>query len=157
MAITKVLARHWTVEVQTGEDATTGDPIWTRVNGLTSIGFSSSKNDADTTDFDSEGVQTHLPASRGYELTLEGQMLEDQDTGERDEGQQFLEELSYKIGPDGLGNFRLTSPGGNMREFQGSVNIEGPSGGNDDPTAWNVTVRVSGKPTVTPAGGGGAA
>jgi len=139
MAKVKVLARGWLVEVQ--NDALT----WVTVLGLKSLTFDGEKNDADTTSFDDNGWMTHQVASRGRSLGLEGFYLEDQSDKTRDPGQVIIENLSDAIGQDSLGVFRLTSPAGTVRNFDGSVNVDGVGGGNDDPTNWNFEITVSGE------------
>ncbi len=143
MAVTAILARDFKFEIDTG---TTGTPEWVEIKGINSFSWDSSKNDADTTTFQDDGVQSHIVASRGYELTLEGLLLEDPDTGERDPGQKAVEELASKIGPASIGNFRMTYPSGKVKGFKASANIGGPGGGNDDPASWSVTLTISGKP-----------
>lgn len=149
MAVTKVLARDWTIEIDTDPLATTptGSPVWTEIKGLNTIGFSQTKNDADVTTFDSGGFLEHIPASRGYEVTLEGIFLEDVSTGDRDPGQEAVEEYADMVGAEALASFQLTSPGGTIWSFSGSVTVETPSGGNDDPTGWSATITVSGQIT----------
>lgn len=151
MAVTKVLARGWTFEIQTDE----ATPTYVPIGGINNFSVSPTKNDADVTDFDSEGREEHLPASRGLSITVEGFYLEDPDTGERDPGQQAVEELADKIGVQGIAGFRMTSPGGNTKEFKASANVTSPGGGNNDPASWSAELTVSGKITSTPADGGG--
>src|SRR5690606_37984487 len=130
------------------------DAAYKEINkdGLTTLGFSSSKNDTDTTTWGSEGYQEHETMSRSYSLTLEGFLLEDPDTGEPDEVQAAMEELGNKMAGESLGEFRLTSPGGKTCTFKASVNITGGvGGGNDDKTPWGAELTLSGKPEWTPA------
>lgn len=147
----KVLARDWKVEIKTGEDETSGDAIYTQITGLNTLTFGSDKEDADTTSFDSEGHNEHLPASRGNTLSMEGFYKVDPNDGSRDEGQEAVEELADKVGPDGLGQFRLTDPGGNAREFSASAVLSDIGGGNNDATSWGAELTVSGAVTKTPA------
>ena len=149
MAITKVLARDATFEVNAGTDVS---PNWLEINGVTSLTFNPAKNDADTTDFNSEGVLEHLPASRGLGFTLSGFRMEDRDTGARDPGQQAVEDLDALVGPDGVGSFRFTSPSGDVYAFSGSVSVTPHGGGNDDAATWSVTITRSGATVFTPAG-----
>jgi len=152
MAVTKCLARDWIVEI--GDGGAT--PVWTEIKGINTLTFGSSKNDADTTSFDNGGVNTHLVASRGYTLTLEGFYMIDVETGDREPGQQLVEELADKIGPSSIGQFRLTDPAGLVRTFSASANIGDVGGGNDDPTSWGAELTISGKPTQAVKPGAGA-
>jgi len=149
MPITKVLARDATFEINDGTEAV---PDWLEIKGVTSLTFNPTKNDADTTDFDSEGVLEHLPASRGLAFTMGGFRLEDRDTGDRDPGQAAVEAYDALVGPDGLASFRITTPAGDVYAFSASVSVTPHGGGNDDPASWSVTITRSGPTTYTPAG-----
>lgn len=145
MAVVKVLARDWTLWLnQTGTYAT---PVWTNITcGLNTFTFSNSKNDADTTDFCNDGYMDHIVASRSLELTGEGFYMEDEITGDRDLGQEYMEALNTAMGNSAKGDFKLVSPGGSGRRFYASVNVGDTGGGNDDPTSWGFTLTIAGKP-----------
>jgi len=144
MAVTKVLARGWTFEINTGTEAT---PVWTPIGGINNFSISTTKNDADATSFDSGGWLEHLVASRGRQITLEGFHLEDPTDGTRDPGQEAVEELADQVGEASLGQFRITSPGGKTWTFKASADVQGPGGGNDDFASWSATLTVSGRIT----------
>lgn len=145
MPAVKVLARGWKLEIDTG----TTTPTWTQIKGISSFTFSNGKNDADTTDFDSNGNQEHIVASRNRTLSAEGFYLEDAATKTRDVGQQAIEDAGVAIGTASIKKFRLTSPAGIKREFSASVNVGDTGGGNDDPTSWGFELTVSGTPIIT--------
>jgi hypothetical protein len=146
MAKTKVLARNWIIEA--AEDIAT--PTWTKVGGVNTFTISSDKEDADTTDFDDQGYSSHIVAGRSNEITFEGFFMEDQTSGERDAGQELIEDFGEKIGPEAMGLVRLTSPGGKVRQFRGSFVTGDVGGGNNDATSWGATFTPSGPPvTVT--------
>lgn len=140
----KVLARQYKLEIM-------GDTDYVVVNGLNTLTFSSEKEDADTTGFDDNGRTSHIVASRGNSLTAEGFQMIDTATGEKDEGQNLIEQLADKIGYESLGEFRLTDPGGNLKEFMASANLSDQGGGVNDPSTWGAELTVSGAITVTPA------
>ncbi len=71
MAIDKTLARGWTFFIRTS----TGPDVWTQIKGINSFSFAGSKEDTDTTDFDSQGRTEHLVAARSANMTLEGHYL----------------------------------------------------------------------------------
>ena len=142
MAVTKVLARDWTIEVQTGTDIA---PEWIPIKGLKTFAFRNSKSDADTTTFDSEGNEEHIVASRGRSMTMDGTFLIDVGTGERDPGQMAVETLGEGIGPSSLNGFRLTNPGGMLRDFVASAKLSDVGGSEKDPTSWGAELTVSGK------------
>ena len=146
MAVTKVLARDWEFWINNGTFAV---PVWVDVTcGLNTFTFSNSKNDADTTEFCSDGYAEHIVASRSVEISAEGFFLEDPDTGDRSQGQELVEVLAAKTGNESLGDFKLVSPGGSGRRFYSSIVLADVGGGNDDPTTWGFTMTVSGKPTT---------
>ena len=139
MPLVKVLARGWSLDVRI-------EAVWTKVKGISSFAFGSTKIDAETKDFDSEGWDEHIVAGRGRTLNFEGRFLEDPETGDRDPGQEFLEDASDLIGYESLIWFKLTSPGGKIRYFHASVNLQDIGGGNDDPTSWGAELLLSGPP-----------
>ena len=129
----KFLARE--IEVYVGSTDGTGG---TKITSLTSVGLSSSKNDADTTDFASEGQMSHIAASRSREVSLEGMWDPD------DLGLAALIGLADDVGADGIDEFRFDFGTDNWY-FDGSVVLEGPTGGNDDPATWSATITVTGE------------
>jgi len=133
MAVTKVLARDWTVTVG-----------GTAIGGINSITFSSSKTNAETTDFASSGWAEHIVAERTRSMSCEGFFMEDEDTGDRNAGQSAIEALAELFSADSLGTFVLTSPGGTTYTFSASVELADIGGGNNDPTSWGFTAEVSG-------------
>lgn len=152
MAKTKVLARNWLIEIDTDALAATptGSPVWTKIGGINTFTISSDKEDADTTDFDDQGYSSHIVAGRSNEISYEGFYLEDPDTGERDAGQAAVEDYSDRIGPEAMGQIRMTSPGGKVRQFRGSFVTGDVGGGNNDATSWGASFTPSGPPvTVT--------
>lgn len=148
MAVTKVLARGFDFEVDDGLETSS----FLAIGGINTFSVSPSKNDAETTDFDSEGWAEHLVASRGLEIELEGYYMEDEEDGTRDEGQERIEEVAELIGAESIVPFRMTTPGGTTIAMNVSVNASpfgtSTGGGNDDPAGWSATLVVSGKPTI---------
>ena len=141
MALVRVLARDWVFEVE----GTAG--TFVPVGGLHTFGLGGTKVDTDTTGFDSEGFAEHLVTERAHSLTLSGFFIEDLDTGARDPGQKIIDELAEKIGEEAIGNFKLTSPGGTVMTFKGSVEPGDIGGGKNDATSWGATITVTGKIT----------
>lgn len=141
----KVLARGWTFEIETAGG------VWLPIKGINSFDPSPSSNKTDVTDFDSNGWMENMVASRGFSLTLDGFLLEDKDDGSRDPGQAAVETLGDKIGPESLGRFRMTSPGGRVKTFYASAEVTSAGGGNDDAAAWSAALEVSGQPVDSTA------
>jgi hypothetical protein len=150
MAITKYLARDLTIAISTaaGVDTLPGteDDTWLDIGGLNTLTHAPSTAKADTTSFDSNGRDEHLPASRGETWTLAGFALEDVANGDRDAGQAAVEALGKLVGPAGLGYFKVTSPGGNIIIFQASAEVTLSGGGHNDAAAWQAVVQVNGEP-----------
>jgi hypothetical protein len=144
MAKMKILARNWAIEVNTGTEEI---PAWTKVGGINTFTLSNDKEDSDTTDFDSEGYAEHMVAGRSNEISFEGFYLEDPLDGSRDVGQEYIETMSEKVGPEAMGKMRITPPSGkNGKIYTGSFGTGDVGGGNNDPTSWGATLTVSGKP-----------
>ncbi|TFV91408.1 hypothetical protein [Blastococcus sp. CT_GayMR16] len=149
MAKVKILARHLKPELNTG---TTLLPVWTPIGGLNSLTFSTEKTDTDDTDFDSDGNAEHKVAQRARSISAEGFYKEDPDTGELDAGQEALVALGEAIGYDSLKTMRVTTPGGNVTEYDVSANVTSPSGGGlNDNAGFTAELTVSGAPRFTPA------
>ncbi|CAN5750964.1 hypothetical protein BH23CHL7_BH23CHL7_17330 [soil metagenome] len=140
MAITKVPARDFTIEIKTAEPST-----FTPIGGLNSLSHSPSSNTADTTDFDSAGRAEHLVMERGDSWTIAGRHLEDASAGTRDAGQAAVEALAKEVGLASLGTFQITSPGGNKVTFEASAEVTLAGGGHNDPASWQGVLTISGE------------
>lgn len=139
MALTKFLARDLVIEI-----SDPADDSWVEIKGLESLTHSPSTTEADTTDFESGGRKEHLVAERGDEWTLSGYRLLDVGNGDLDPGQQLVDELAAEISVGSIGLFRITDPGGNIRQFNASAEVTLPGGGHNDPAAWGAKLSVSG-------------
>ncbi len=144
-----VLAREFIFEVNTGTDAT---PVWTRIGGLKEWSAGSDSSDADTTDFESAGVDEHLVSRRSHTMTLTGQ----RETG--DPGQDAVQALALAIGAPSIKKFRMTAPlpagatTGNIKTFSASARVPwaGSGGGSmDDPTGWEANLKITGSIVTT--------
>jgi hypothetical protein len=159
MAITKYLARDLSIGIHTaaGVDTILGteDDVVTNVGGLNSLTHAPSTTRADTSSFDSNGRDEHLPASRGDTWTLAGFSLEDvsggANAGDRDPGQTAVEALGKLVGPAGIGWFTITSPGGNKIRFEASAEVTLGGGGHNDAAAWQAVIQITGEPVYVPA------
>lgn len=147
MAITKFLARDLVIEIQTNPVG----PVFTPIGGLGTLTHNPSTNRADAADFDSNGRAEHIVVERGDSWALAGHAKEDVATGDKDLGQEKVEALAQEVGLDSLGTFRITSPGGNVIQFEGSAEVTLPGGGHNDLATWAATITVSGAVQYTPA------
>lgn len=144
-AVEKISARDWTFEVDTD-----GTPTWVEIGGITNFTPASTKNDTDSTDFDSDGWLEHRTMSRSAQLTLEGFRKEDPADGSRDAGQERCEALALLVGAASVGDFQVTSPGGTTYTFSGTVDVnvfETEGGGNDDFSGWQAVISMTGEVT----------
>lgn len=148
MPVTKILARGYDFHLNTGTIAV---PVWTVINGINTWSHSPQANDADTTTFDEDGRMSHLKASRGDEFGIQGLVLLDEATGDRDPGQEACITWGDEIGPAGNKQFRITDPGGNTLTFLSSATVTDGGGGNDAPAGFQVAIKVSGAKTFTPS------
>lgn len=141
MAPTEMLARDFTFELNTG---TVGSPTWVEIDGINTWSHSPEANDADTTKFSNAGRMSHMKASRGDEFSLSGFAQEDPDDGSEDPGQAACKAWSKLVGPSSVKQFRITSPADNTLTFEATSTLTLGGGGNDDPNAWECTVKVTG-------------
>jgi len=130
---------------------------WTEVGGITSWSWTEEGTDVDVTDFDDEGWDHTMVARRKAVLSLEGNWLVDEATGDRDDGQILVEQYARKVGQAGLFHFKVETraetgsppaPLGSIT-FQCSAKLGETGGGNDDKMPWAVELLVKGKPTFT--------
>jgi hypothetical protein len=139
MATTKIPARFFSLDIEIGY-------TWTTVKGITGLTPNPSDTNADTGDYDSEGIAEHMVMERGMAFSITGWRLEDVNTGDRDPGQAAIEELAELIGPEANGHFRIKSPGGLIDTFYATVSDVANFGGSKtDPAAWAATLTVSGR------------
>jgi predicted secreted protein len=123
-------------------------PDWTPIHGVRSFTISTTKNDIDTRDFDSGGWLEHIVGSRGKSFTVAGARIEDEDTGDRDPGQEAIETLGDELGADAIGSFRITTPGGTTYIFGASADVTPFGGGLDAFADWSVGLTMTGQWTV---------
>lgn len=142
MAVAKVLGRDFSLYINTGTDVA---PVWTKISGIETLTFSSSKNDVDITDFDSAGWKEHMVVSRSRNLSVEGFYLVDPDTGTRDVGQEAVEAAAVLMGADSLSQYKLVYPSGSAKTFHASANMKDVGGSKDDTASWGVDLTVSGQ------------
>lgn len=145
MAVEKVNARDWVVEINTG---TVALPTWVQIGGLNSISIGRNDEEADTTDFDSDGIEEHQVMQRGKTLGLEGFFEEDPATKARDAGQQAVEDHADLVGIASLKQYRFASPGGTRKVALFSAKIGTVGGGNNAKTSWGVELKRSGAEAV---------
>lgn len=146
MAVTKVNARDWTVEINTG---TEGVPTWVQIGGLTSFTVENSEAETDDTTFDSAGIEEQVVMQRGKQLSIEGKFLEDEADGSRNAGQAAVEAAADDVGEASKKQYRFTSPGGTIETAKFTTRLGSIGGGNNDRTSWAATLKRSGASTIS--------
>lgn len=136
-----VLARGWKVEIEI-------DSSFVEVKGLKTIGLTPGVKDADITVKESGDYDESLPARRTMEIKLTGKKLE-ASTGEEDPGQAGVEALAEEVDVAGVTSWKVTSPGGKLREFDGWVKMDALGGDIDEGSDWGCTIRQTGAVTIT--------
>src|SRR5690606_8411679 len=116
MDLVEILARELKVEIRDGNS-------WLEIEGITTIGHTPTKTDADTGHCGAAGRARHIVAERGDEFTFTCVYLLDPDTGEIPPGHKALRDLGTKIGYESIGEFRITGPGGYGIQFRASANV----------------------------------
>lgn len=143
MAITDTLARdNGALDINTG---TAMVPVWLPVEGINNWSPNNGVAEADTTKFSDNGRHSGMSASTTDVLTFSGLTQSDDITGVRAPGQAACEALSRKLGPESRAQFRHSRPGGKVSIFTATCQVTSGGGGNDDPDAWAVEVRISGE------------
>ena len=150
MAIRKYLSRGFGFDASPDEGAT-----WTVISGINSWSFTIEGNSEDTSTFDSSGWGSNMYTQRTGSITLEGFMLIDSVTGEKDPGQALVENSATKLGYDAYKKFRVrqvTASGeiGNF-VFLGQANLQDRGGGATDVEPWGVELLFEGAP-ITASG-----
>lgn len=145
----KFLARDLLIEVNTG---TVAVPVWTQVEGLTSLTHSPSTERADGSSFDSGGRAEHMVTQRGDAWTIEAQAKVDPADGSQPVGQAAIEASAEKVGLEAELLYRLTIPGTGavVREFTATAEVTLPGGGVNDLASWGAALEVTGAVTKNP-------
>lgn len=145
--IEPVLAREFDLELNTG---TVGSPVWTGISGITGINPGQSSQLTDDTDFDTDGWEAGTVSMRGRTLSVTLNYKENSD-GDQDPGQEALIALGDASGPTGKGNFRYTSPNGNVQTFRSTVDVAWPGGDKTSNASFTAELKLDGAPAFTPA------
>lgn len=140
MATKRVLARNWKFFIETSTSRT-----FERITGLETFSITHSSEELDTTDFDTDGYDTHVIVGRGVELSLEGALKIDTSTKGRCPGQARVEVVAEGFMDESIGTFHIEDPAGNVFMFTGSVTLGTVGGGVKDKTSWGATIKGSSK------------
>jgi hypothetical protein len=153
MPLVKINARDIVIEVAEGTK-------WLPVGGLTSAVPNGGENEevVDTTTFDSKGYYEQEVIQRGATLALEGYLIKDTTDGHQDLGQARIEQLATLVGFDSVGKIRFRHPIDRAwKVWNATFTLGEHGGGNNDKSAWTVTITRSGQSTTEPVAAAAAA
>ena len=142
MATKRVLARNWKFFVESATAKT-----FERITGLETFTISHSSEELDTTDFDTNGYDSHVIVSRAVELSLEGAYKVDASTKARCAGQARIEAVAEGFMADSLAKIHVEDPTGTVYELIGSITLGSIGGGVKDKTSWGATIKGASKLT----------
>ena len=100
------------------------------------------------TSMTAEGWISRLATGKGFSISLSGKRY----VG--DDGNDYVAGLMFKTGTDLSTKFQWVMPTGTKVEFDCVVNISSGGGDSTNVEGLEFEVMSSGKPTVTPPGGG---
>lgn len=150
MALTSVLAKDWTLEVNTAADPAV--PAWTKVRGLTKVAPTVSSTMQDDSDFDSGGWGSDAVTQRKWQIACEGRRKRDAAAAgfTADPGQEFIRTAGELVGFDANVNVRCYRTDGAPDAFTGwaSVDYSGGGGGTTDLEPLSFTLNGQGAKTV---------
>ena len=148
MAATKLNARHYTLEINTG---TSVSPTWVEVKGVNSLEVNLSSTEVDGSTFDSsDGWAEDYTVRRSATVTVSGRTLYDKVAGTYDAGQSAVNALGQLFSTDAVGDFRIVFPGGDFGlGFNATVSGTRPfGGGSDDLANFSAELKIQGAPTA---------
>ncbi|WP_171074366.1 phage tail tube protein [Nonomuraea basaltis] len=147
MALRSLLAKDWTLEVDTSSTTT---PAWTTVRGLTKLEFSLDSETEDDSDFDSDGWASEVVTQRSWKLEIEGRRKRDtaSATFVPDAGQEFLRAAGLVVGITANAHLRWYRKDGSPDAFEGvaAVQYKGAGGEVTDLEPFECELTGQGKP-----------
>lgn len=147
MALRSLLAKDWTLEVNTGGGES---PVWTTVKGLTSMSFTLDAETEDDADFDNDGWGSSVVTQRSWTLEIEGRRKRDAEAAgfQPDPGQEFLRQAGLIVGLDANVHVRWYRKDGAPDAFEGTAAVQYGGGGGEvtDLEPFEVELTGQGKP-----------
>lgn len=140
MPATKVNAENWTFQI--GDDP----EDLTVIKGVETFSDTENTTRADTADFDSEGVEENRVIRRGLTVTINGNWLEDEATGELDPGQALVVAATREVGTAAEKTIRVTSPGGAWEQYRATLS-KSKDGDKNDVTKFSYEIVRTGAST----------
>ncbi|GGK90216.1 hypothetical protein Ppa06_58260 [Planomonospora parontospora subsp. parontospora] len=148
MALRSLLAKDWTVEVNTGTQAV---PVWTPIKGLTKFAETIESETQDDSDFDSNGWGSDVVTQRKFKLECEGRRK--RDTGSPtfvpDPGQEAVRQAGRVVGVEANIEVRWYRKDGSPDAYQGfaAVDYKGGGGETTDLEPFAFDLLGQGEPT----------
>ncbi|WP_336214383.1 phage tail tube protein [Nonomuraea sp. LPB2021202275-12-8] len=147
MALRSLLAKDWTLEVNTG---TLAVPVWTTVRGLTSMEFTLDAETEDDSDFDSDGWGSEVVTQRTWALEIEGRRKRDDSSATfiPDPGQEYLRQAGLVVGLTANVHVRWYRRDGSPDAYEGTAAVQYGGGGGEvtDLEPFEVELTGQGKP-----------
>lgn len=137
MSARAIAAAGWAIQVK-------GAGAYTTVGGIRQFTPSWETDDDDTTEFASAGNGEHLVTERRKSWAFEGNHKEDPVTGVRDAGQALVESLADEVADDAYCYLKITSPGGNVKQYYGTIRMTTGGGDKSSKTNWGFEFKRSG-------------
>lgn len=145
MAYTKFDAKTFKVQIK---DPVATPETFVDITGLTSIGWSESRDEIETTS-DNARYKAYIYGDREFSVECEGFMVIDSTTFARDAGQRLVEQAARIDGVSGIRTFKIVyrdSPTTNYIQVEGYVTLGDMGGSRNDATPWSFTVRPNSDP-----------
>lgn len=145
------LNRKWRLEVQTGVDTTTQEPVWTPVRGRSEFQPAVEPTLQEDSDFDSEGYKSQSVTALSWSLAFKVfRKVDAADETTYDAGQEFLRLAAAQMGVDNSVHVRWfeAAPGGpRVEAYEGDAAVSwSPDGGGMDAfDVVSVTLTGQGK------------
>jgi hypothetical protein len=148
MALRSLLAKDWTLEVDTRAPAAPA-PQWTRVSGLTSFTESTDDNTEDDGDFDSDGWGSSVVTQRTWSIEAEGKRKRtDAQAFTPDPGQEAIRKAGRALGFGANLRVRWYRRDGSPDAYEGVSTVSGftKGGSSTDLEPFNFTLNGQGAP-----------
>lgn len=143
------LNRKWRLDVQTGQDATTQEPIWTPVRGRTEFQSAQEPTLQDDSDMDGDGWKSQSVTAQAWSLAFKlARKVDPSDETTYDAGQEALRLAANEMGVENAVHVRWyeMAPGGpRVEAYEGDAAVSwSPDGGGMDAFDF-VSVTLTGQ------------
>ncbi|SDL17838.1 hypothetical protein SAMN04488074_109205 [Lentzea albidocapillata subsp. violacea] len=152
MALRSLLAKDWTLEVDTRAAGATA-PQWTRIGGLTSFTETTDDNTEDDGSFDDDGWGSSVVTQRTWSIEAEGKRKRtDAQAFTPDPGQEAIRKAARIVGFAANLHVRWYRKDGSPDAYEGTSTVSGftKGGGKTDLEPFNFTLNGQGAPVEIP-------